>query len=42
MTLTDIADRFGVTRERVRQIRADALRRLRHPAREEMLTALRN
>jgi RNA polymerase primary sigma factor len=42
LSLTDIADRFGVTRERIRQIRADALRRLRHPAREGMLTALRN
>ncbi|MBW8890541.1 MAG: RNA polymerase sigma factor RpoD/SigA [Fibrobacteres bacterium] len=42
LTLTDIASRFGVTRERVRQIKADGLRKLRHPAREERLNALRN
>jgi RNA polymerase primary sigma factor len=36
-TMLEIADRFGVTRERVRQIKADALRRLRHPTRLERL-----
>jgi RNA polymerase primary sigma factor len=42
LSLTEIANRFDVTRERVRQIKADALRKLRHPAREERLNALRN
>ena len=32
-TLTQTAKRFGITRERVRQIEAEALRKLRHPAR---------
>jgi RNA polymerase primary sigma factor len=41
LTLTQIADRFDVTRERVRQIKTDALRKLRHPAREGRLNALR-
>jgi len=41
LTLTEIAKRFGVTRERVRQIKADGLRKLRHPVREEKLAALR-
>jgi RNA polymerase primary sigma factor len=42
LTLTDIAARFGVTRERIRQIKSAGLRKLRHPAREEMLNALRD
>lgn len=42
LSLTDIADRFGVTRERIRQIKAVGLRKLRHPAREQRLNALRN
>jgi RNA polymerase primary sigma factor len=32
-TLEEIAQRFGLTRERVRQIKAKALERLRHPSR---------
>jgi RNA polymerase primary sigma factor len=32
-TLEEIAQRFGLTRERVRQIKARALERLRHPSR---------
>jgi DNA-directed RNA polymerase sigma subunit (sigma70/sigma32) len=33
LTLEEVADRFGVTRERVRQIESRALRKLRHPKR---------
>jgi RNA polymerase primary sigma factor len=36
-TLEQIAQSFRLTRERVRQIEADALRRLRHPARSAAL-----
>jgi RNA polymerase sigma-32 factor len=36
-TLVQIAERFGVTRERVRQIEAKALRKLRHPSRSKKL-----
>lgn len=32
-TLEDVGKRFGVTRERIRQIEAKALRKLRHPSR---------
>jgi RNA polymerase primary sigma factor len=39
-TLEQIARRFHLTRERVRQIEAAALRRLRHPARSAALRAL--
>lgn len=41
LTLTEIANRFGVTRERIRQIKAVGLRKLRHPVRENRLNALR-
>jgi RNA polymerase primary sigma factor len=41
LSLAEIANRFGVTRERIRQIKSDGLRKLRHPAREERLNALR-
>ena len=37
MTLDEIADRFGLTRERVRQVKEKALRQLRKPSRCEML-----
>lgn len=37
MTLEALGQRFGVTRERIRQIEAKALRRLRHPSRSEQL-----
>lgn len=37
MTLEQIGNEFGITRERVRQIEAKALRKLRHPARAKML-----
>jgi len=36
-TLEDIGSRFGVTRERVRQVEAKALGRLRHPSRADVL-----
>ena len=37
MTLEEIGSIFGVTRERIRQIEAKALRKLRHPARSRKL-----
>ena len=37
MTLDQIGARFGLTRERVRQIKEKALHRLRHPSRCEQL-----
>jgi len=39
MTLEEIGDRFGLTRERVRQIKEKAIRRLRHTSRSKMLKA---
>ncbi len=37
MTLEEIGDRFGLTRERVRQIKEKAIRRLRHTSRSRHL-----
>jgi len=37
-TLEEVGKRFGVTRERIRQIEARALRKLRHPSRSKRLT----
>ncbi|NMB72690.1 MAG: RNA polymerase sigma factor RpoD/SigA [Bacteroidales bacterium] len=37
MTLEEIADLFGLTRERVRQIKEKAIRRLRHTSRSKIL-----
>lgn len=39
-TLEDVGKRFGVTRERVRQIEVKALRKLRHPSRNKRLRDL--
>ena len=36
-TLEEVGRQFSVTRERIRQIEAKALRKLRHPARSEQL-----
>ena len=36
-TLEEVGERFDVTRERIRQIEAKALRKLRHPSRSKRL-----
>jgi len=40
LTLEQIGEIMGVTRERVRQIEAHALRKLRHPSRMKILSEL--
>jgi len=39
MTLEEIGEQFGLTRERVRQIKEKAIRRLRHTSRSKLLKA---
>lgn len=39
-TLEEVGKQFDVTRERIRQIEAKALRKLRHPSRSEVLRSL--
>jgi RNA polymerase primary sigma factor len=36
-TLEEVGKRFSLTRERIRQIEAKALRKLRHPSRSRVL-----
>jgi RNA polymerase primary sigma factor len=36
-TLEEVGQKFGLTRERIRQIEGTALRRLRHPCRARLL-----
>ena len=36
-TLEEVGEEFNVTRERIRQIEAKALRKLRHPSRSKVL-----
>jgi RNA polymerase primary sigma factor len=36
-TLEEIGEKFGLTRERIRQLEGKALRRLRHPRRSRRL-----
>ena len=41
LTLEEVGQQFSVTRERIRQIEAKALRKLRHPSRSKRLDAFR-
>ena len=39
-TLDEVGQQFSLTRERIRQIEAKALRKLKHPSRARLLRAL--
>jgi RNA polymerase primary sigma factor len=39
-TLEEVGQQFSVTRERIRQIEAKALRKLKHPSRSRKLRSL--
>ncbi|HPA46661.1 MAG TPA: sigma-70 family RNA polymerase sigma factor, partial [bacterium] len=41
-TLDEVAERFGVTRERVRQLEVRALRKMRHPRRAVAIKSFLN
>ena len=41
-TLEEVGKQFSVTRERIRQIEAKALRKLRHPTRAKRLKTFMN
>jgi RNA polymerase primary sigma factor len=42
LTLEEVGDNFAVTRERIRQIEAKALKKLKHPTRRNLLFAFYN
>jgi RNA polymerase primary sigma factor len=42
LTLEEVGDNFAVTRERIRQIEAKALKKLKHPTRRDLLFAFYN
>jgi len=42
LTLEEVGDNFAVTRERIRQIEAKALKKLKHPTRRELLFSFYN
>ena len=42
LTLAEVEERLGLTRERIRQIEAKAWRKLRHPSRSKLLTNMEN
>jgi hypothetical protein len=41
-TLEEVGQQFSVTRERIRQIEAKAIRKLKHPSRSRMLRSFLN
>jgi RNA polymerase primary sigma factor len=41
-TLEEVGQKFSVTRERIRQIEAKALRKLKHPSRSSVLRSFLN